>query len=891
MNIKQVLNLWRDLPIFGKFMISFILPAIFMLYSGFTILNDFNKLDESLIAGEHENKNAIDYLTNMKYHMNIGSKSLGFYLLSKDETHKNNYIESVVKLNNYAIKLISNIQPEYLVKHNLDTIPGEIKEITDYKEKFLTLAEDNNANYPAMLFASEYVNPQMRSLTQLIELMVLSEETEDVSEERKHLLKTINELRTSWNKVVSEIRSFLAFRSPASLANISLYREDAQKKITQLIELDDLLTREQLDAIEQITQILYEYNTNIDQLIEIHRSDSWRMDAYIIRHSYAPKLTAVKNNIQHHITAQLQLKKNITNEIHANFSSDIKASIFNIFIAFFAMALIVWLLLRYISRSLKNISHVSDRIANEKFDNKFSSLANDEIGQVMHSLKKMQTGLMLSFEKLNEQSILASRITNALSVSSTAVMIAGTDNNIIFADESVKQMFTDIEKELTDNTKNFDVNKLVGENLNLFINSLDSKIPSLTELDGVYTNTLDIGGQYMSITASPIFNISDTTEDKERIGTVVEWQNRSETIKSQQELEAIVKAAAAGDFEQRITEHGKTGFYLIAAQSINNMLESTESSINDVVRVMRSLASGNLTHKIDADYSGILAQLKNEVNTTVERLTDVISVVQKNSNSSAKTASDVNSTATEMGDGAAQQMSSLQQITQAMEQMSLNIKQSTDNASATHHIAQQAATDADESGRTVANAVNAMKEIADKVLIVEEIARQTNLLALNAAIEAARAGEHGKGFAVVASEVRKLAERSQKSAAEIGKLSVTTMNVAEQASEKLKQLVPDIQKTAELVHEISVSAKEQDTGANDINQSLQKLDTVVSRASASATELSTSASELSHHAEQQRQAMLFFTFTELKTKKNNRRASDLPAQNKQLDNQRRFSSQ
>jgi methyl-accepting chemotaxis protein len=652
------------------------------------------------------------------------------------------------------------------------------------------------------------------------------------------------------------------------------------------MQIEDLLTLEQLDAIEQIVPILDEYYKNIDRLIELHSSDKWRTDAYVIRQSYGPQLAAVKKLLQQHIATQSHLQENITNEINTVFAENIKSSIIIIFMSVFVLVMIVWMLFRYMSSSLTNVIHVAERIANEHFDNKFAGVSKDEIGQVMNSLKKMQTGLMNSFEKLRVQSIESSRIATALSVSSTCVMITNSDNNIIFANESLKDMFSKIEKELTEHINDFNASKLIGENIELLLNTPYCRKHPLTELKESYSTTLHIGSQHLHIVVIPVFANNNNTGQAQHLGTVVEWKNCTEIFNSEDELQTIVKTAAEGDFEQRIIEQGKTGFYLLAAQSINKMLETTGSSINDVVRVMRALASGDLTQKVNADYQGVLAQLKDDVNTTVERLTDVISVVHINSNSSAKTASEVSGTATEMGDGAGQQMSSLQQITSAMEQMSANIRQSADNANTTQHIAQQAANDADESGRTVLDAVKAMKDIADKILIVEEIARQTNLLALNAAIEAARAGEHGKGFAVVASEVRKLAERSQKSAAEIGQLSVKTMKVAEQASEKLTKLVPDIQKTAELVQEISVSAKEQDTGADEINCSLQQLDTVVSRSATSATALSNSANELSEHAEQQRQAMSFFTLSETEPGRQNRRASDLLIQSKQQNERR-----
>jgi methyl-accepting chemotaxis protein len=193
-----------------------------------------------------------------------------------------------------------------------------------------------------------------------------------------------------------------------------------------------------------------------------------------------------------------------------------------------------------------------------------------------------------------------------------------------------------------------------------------------------------------------------------------------------------------------------------------------------------------------------------------------------------------------------------------MEEMSSNIKQNADNAQQTDKIANKSAKDAQESGKSVLEAVSAMKEIASKISIIEEIARQTNLLALNAAIEAARAGEHGKGFAVVAAEVRKLAERSQKAAAEINQLSASTLKVSEKSGEMLDRLVPDIQRTAELVQEITAASKEQDTGAEQINKALQQLEQVIQQNASASEEMASTTEELTGQSDQLVSALSFF---------------------------------
>ncbi len=204
----------------------------------------------------------------------------------------------------------------------------------------------------------------------------------------------------------------------------------------------------------------------------------------------------------------------------------------------------------------------------------------------------------------------------------------------------------------------------------------------------------------------------------------------------------------------------------------------------------------------------------------------------------------------ETSQGATEQAASAEEASSSMEQMAANIRQNSDNAQQTDKIAGKASNDAREGGKAVEQAVVAMKEIAGKISIIEEIARQTNLLALNAAIEAARAGEHGKGFAVVAAEVRKLAERSQAAAAEISDLSTSSTEVAEQAGEMLNRLVPDIQKTAELVQEINAASAEQNGGAEQVNKAIQQLDQVIQQNAGTAEEMSSTAEELSAQAEQ-----------------------------------------
>ena len=276
------------------------------------------------------------------------------------------------------------------------------------------------------------------------------------------------------------------------------------------------------------------------------------------------------------------------------------------------------------------------------------------------------------------------------------------------------------------------------------------------------------------------------------------------------------------------------------------------------VRFAQRMAEGDFTRTLNInqkDEVGILAKALNDM---VHRLSDVVAEVGGASENVASGSEELSATAESLSQSSTEQAANVEEVSSSIEQMTSNIRQNAENAQQTESIAVQSAQQAEESGLAVTKAVDAMKNIAEKISIIEEIARQTNLLALNAAIEAARAGEHGKGFAVVAAEVRKLAERSGEAAREIGDLSSGTVEVAEKAGQMLVQLVPDIKRTAELVQEITAGSSEQLTGAEQINKAVQQLDQVTQHNASASEEMASTSEELSSQAEELQQTMAFF---------------------------------
>lgn len=305
------------------------------------------------------------------------------------------------------------------------------------------------------------------------------------------------------------------------------------------------------------------------------------------------------------------------------------------------------------------------------------------------------------------------------------------------------------------------------------------------------------------------------------------------------------------------------------AASMNSMVESLQK----VSSITQEIAEGDLTVDIQqrSDNDDVMMALQ----TMTQRLSDVVSNVKLAANNVASGSQAMSEGSTQMSSGAAEQSASAEEASSSIEEMTSNIRQNSDNAQQTEKIALKAAENAETGGKAVNETVEAMRQIVQKIEIIEEIARQTNLLALNAAIEAARAGEHGKGFAVVAAEVRKLAERSQVAAGEISELSASSVGIAEKAGNLLQEIVPDIQKTAELVQEISAASREQDAGSDQISNAIQQLDRVIQQNAASAEEMASTSEELHSQSEQLQEMIRFFTLNE-SAQKNSPRLAPAP---------------
>jgi methyl-accepting chemotaxis protein len=466
-----------------------------------------------------------------------------------------------------------------------------------------------------------------------------------------------------------------------------------------------------------------------------------------------------------------------------------------------------------------------------------------------------------------QQAADATRIKQALDNVQSAVMVANNDLNIIYINHSAYQLFKQCEADIRTQIPHFDTEKLIGANINQFHKNPQHQRGLLAGLNSTFRSQLVVGGRHMNIVANPVINDEGT-----RIGVVVEWLDRSREVAIEQEIQNIVESVQRGQLDQRLSLQDKNGFFANLSAGINQLTDVIERVFKDIGSTMESMAEGDLTNRITSDYEGVYLHCKNDINATIDKLSDIFGQVSEAAHFINNSSQEIASGNNNLSQRAEQQAANLEQTAASMEQLTSTVKNNADNAQQANHVAGNARDLAEKGGSVVNAAVSAMQEInessnkiADIISVIDEIAFQTNLLALNASVEAARAGEQGRGFSVVATEVRNLAQRSATAARESKELIQTSVQKVRAGTEfvnetgkALNEIVSGVKKVGAIVAEIASASAEQSAGIGQVNQAVAQMDEITQQNAALAEQASAASVSMSDLSANMVELLSFF---------------------------------
>jgi methyl-accepting chemotaxis protein len=458
------------------------------------------------------------------------------------------------------------------------------------------------------------------------------------------------------------------------------------------------------------------------------------------------------------------------------------------------------------------------------------------------------------------------RIKSALDSCSSKVMMCDESGDIVYANKAVSQMLLDSADEIRKEFPKLDLENLVGVNLENFNSDKHNKLISNQEQG--YETVVTLGSKPFGLLSNPVLD-----DEGNRLGIVVEWNDKLAELKFEEEVNNLILAATAGKLDDRIQlDTDCSPFITNISEGINQLLEVFDNVIKDACASLSSLAEGRLTRRMEGNYDGSFEQLKSDVNTTIDKLVSVVTEI-------ADSATRVKSASTEITRGNSdlslrteQQAASLEETSSAMEEITATVQQNAENSVQANTLARGAREAAENGGSVVGRAVSAMeaisessKKINDIIGVIDEIAFQTNLLALNAAVEAARAGDQGRGFAVVADEVRSLAGRSATAAKEIKELIKDSGNKVNEGSElvnrsgeTLDEIVTAVKKVNDIVAEIATASDEQSTGLGEISKSITEMDNMTQQNAALVEEAAAASESMNSQADTLDRLIAFF---------------------------------
>ncbi|MFK8026892.1 MAG: methyl-accepting chemotaxis protein [Gammaproteobacteria bacterium] len=540
------------------------------------------------------------------------------------------------------------------------------------------------------------------------------------------------------------------------------------------------------------------------------------------------------------------------------------------------VSVLAFFVMRGVSKQLggdpSELLDIADDIVNGRFESAAADAHKDAkaVG-VYAGMIKMQKTLRDSIEEDRAKTRRMERAKQALDNVSSSVVVTNVDLEIIYVNQRAISLFSKLESAFKRELPHFNAKSLIGSDIDVFFKEPGKQRAEFNVLSSSSVSDFLIGDHSIRMTLNPIID-----EFNERIGTVIEWKDMTVEIAVENEVQALVESALHGDLSQRITLENKNGFTRRLSLGINELIGVSEAVINDTIRVLSAISHGDLNEKIESEYKGAFGKLKNDANSTVDKLTEIVGEIRNSSNLVSSAADEISNGTMNLSHRTEAQAANIEETSASMEEMTSSVKNNADNSRKANEFAIEASELASNSDSVMNDTMTAMSKIndasakiADIIGVIDEIAFQTNLLALNAAVEAARAGEQGRGFAVVATEVRNLAGRSATAAKEIKELIEDSVDKVEEGStlvnqsgRTLESIISSIKQVAELIGDITYASNEQANGIEQVNKAINSMDEATQNNSALVEQASAAAESMSEQSNELRQLVSFFKYND-----------------------------
>ncbi|MDX9943480.1 MAG: methyl-accepting chemotaxis protein, partial [Azonexus sp.] len=731
-------------------------------------------------------------------------------------------------------------------------------------------------------------------------LKSLNDEIDNMVHDKYPKAVWATDLIRALNMVAQINRNLMIITDPVEVEK-QLTRQNEQRKIIteRINKLDETITSaDGKKRLAKIQEARAAYVSTLDRFLGMVRNNERDAAIKLLYGDFRPISDNYLNAVRELIEFQDALMEKAGNDAESAYENARNLLITLTVIAILLAVGIATVITRSITRPVGQVVDASGKMAEGDFNFKLDIASKDEMGTLANAVRAIQTNVQLLIAEMNNMSKqhdlgdIDVKVDEGKFKNDFAAMAQGV-NEMVFGHINVKKKAMGCVREFGEGNMDAPLEQFPGKKrfINDTIEQVRSNIKALVAdartlseaavagklatradaskhkgdfkaiVEGV-NHTLDAVIGPLNVAANYVDRISkgdiphkitdtyngDFNTIKNNLNTCIEAVNKLVA-----DANMLSAAAVAGKLDTRADVSQHQGDFRRIVQGVNDTLDNVVAPIQDVQRVMAAMEQGDMTQTISKSYNGDFDTLKQAINNTIARLSDTISQIISAADALSNASGQVSATAQSLSQSSSEQAASVEETTASLEQMTASVNQNTENAKVTDNMASKSSKEAVEGGEAVGKTVDAMKSIADKIGIIDDIAYQTNLLALNAAIEAARAGEHGKGFAVVAAEVRKLAERSQVAAQEIGTLAGSSVKMAEKAGNLLQEMVPSIQKTSDLVQEIASASQEQSVGVSQINNAMGQLNKATQQNASASEELAATAEELGGQAGQLQQ--------------------------------------